>query len=144
MKLHGRQLCCGSLCRLRLYFICCLSLWSPVWTETERLQGKLQRSKLELKLTDGVTRRHSVVSRGKSERKTQTVNQLVPTSPVAKKCSLERPIRTESTESVTDWPNRMEVIGFLPILDTEAWWENTEISPYSQTMSLTNSCLWVL
>ncbi len=34
--------------------------------------------------------------------------------------------------------------GFLPILHSEAWWENTEISQYSQTVYLSNSCLWVL
>ncbi len=49
----------------------------------------------------------------------------------------------ESTESVTDWANRTGEIGFLLILNTEAW-ENTEISRYSQTTSLTNSCLWAL
>ncbi len=55
-----------------------------------RLQGKFQRfktgpSQLELEQTDGVARRHSVIGRGESERKAQTANQLVPTSPVAKK-----------------------------------------------------------
>ncbi len=64
-------------------------------------------------------------------------------SPVAKRRSVDRQ-RTESTESVTDWANRTGVIGLLPILNTEAWWENTEISPYSHNTSLTSSCLWVI
>ncbi len=42
----------------------------------------------------------TVVGRGKSERKAQTANQLVPRSPVAKKDIVDWPIRTESTESV--------------------------------------------
>ncbi len=68
-------------------------------------------------------------------------NQLLPTSPVAKTLSVDRP---ESTESVTDWANRTGAIGLLSILNTEAWWENTEILWYSQTSSLTNSYLCVL
>ncbi len=64
-------------------------------------------------------------------------------SPVAKKHSVDQPVRTESTESITDCANKSEVIGFLPILTTEAW-ENTELSQYTKTASLTNSCLWVL
>ncbi len=38
-----------------------------------------------------------------------------------------------SKKSVTDWANKTGAIGFLPILNTEAWWVNAEISPYSQT-----------
>ncbi len=58
-------------------------------------------SQLELKPTDSVACRHSVVGRGESEHKAQTSNQLVLTLPVAKKRSIDRPIRTESTE-ITD------------------------------------------
>ncbi len=65
-------------------------------------------------MTDGVACRHSVVRRGESKRKAQTVNQLVVTSPVATKRSVERSISTESTESVTDWANRIGAKGFLP------------------------------
>ncbi len=36
-------------------------------------------------------------------------------SPISKKPSIDQPIRTESTESVTDWTNRMGAIGFLQI-----------------------------
>ncbi len=43
-------------------------------------------------------------------------------SPVAKKCSVDQRIRTESAGSVTDWTNKNE-IGFLPILNTETWWK---------------------
>ncbi len=50
----------------------------------------------------------TLVSRGESERKAQTANQLVQTSPVTMRSSVDRPIRTESTESVTDWANRKE------------------------------------
>ncbi len=81
-------------------------------------------SQLELEPTDCVACRHSVFGRGNS--KAQTANQLPPTSPVTKRRSVDRPIRTESTESITDWTNRMGVIGFFLILKTEAW-ENTEI-----------------
>ncbi len=63
----------------------------------------------------------SVVGRGESEREARTANQLVPTSPVAKTHSVDRPVRTESTENVTDWANRTREIGFLLILNTEAW-----------------------
>ncbi len=107
-----------------LFRLLSLSFLSPVWTEVKRLQGKLQRRKL-VRL---------------SLRKS---NQFVPTSPVVKKCSIDQPIRTESTESFTDWANRMGARRFLPIINTAAW-KNTEISPYSQTTSLANSCLWVL
>ncbi len=119
-------------------FVVSLSL-SPVWTETKRLQGKLQRSKLVRHSSNSsrLTHRHSVVGRDESECKTRTAYQLMPTSPVAKKRSVDRPIRTERTESVTDWANRTGATGFLPVLNTEAWWENTEMSQYSQTTSLT-------
>ncbi len=60
--------------------------------------------------TDGVAFRHSVVCRGESERKALTAKQLILMSPVAKKCSVDRPIRTERTESVTDWANRRGAI----------------------------------
>ncbi len=61
-----------------------------------------------------------VVGRGESERTARTATQLALMSPVAKKHCIDQPIRTESTESVTDWANRTGVIGFLPILNTEA------------------------
>ncbi len=54
--------------------------------------------------------RFSVVGRGESERKARAANQLALTSPVAKKRSVDRPIRTESIESVTDWANRTGAI----------------------------------
>ncbi len=73
-----------------------------------------------------------------SQCKAWTANQQVPTSSVAKRRSVDRPIKTESTESITDWANKTGAIGFLPILNTEAWWENSDISSYSQTASLTN------
>ncbi len=41
-----------------------------------------------------------------SEHKARKANQFVPTSPVTKKHSVDRPVRTKSTESVTDWANR--------------------------------------
>ncbi len=51
------------------------------------LQGQLQRSKLVC------------------HRKAQTANQLALTSPVAKQHSVDQLIRTERTQSVTDWAN---------------------------------------
>ncbi len=113
-----------------LFHLLSLSLLSPVWNETKRLQGKLQQSKL-VRLSSS-WRRLTV----------WLTDSLLLAE--AKKHSIDRPIRTESTESVTDWTNRMGARGFLPILNTEAWWEKTEISPNSHTMSLTNSCLRVL
>ncbi len=77
-------------------------------------------SQLELEPTDGVACRHSVFGGGESERKARTANQLVLMSPVAKKHGEDQPIRTGSTESITDWANRMGAIGFLPILNAEA------------------------
>ncbi len=61
----------------------------------------------------------TVVGRGESERKAQTTDQLVLTSPVVKERGADQPIRTESTESVTDWTNRTALIRFLQILNTE-------------------------
>ncbi len=64
----------------------------------------------------------AVVGRGESERKapTATANQLIPTSPVAKKCNVISKLVLESTERVIDLANRTGVIGFLPTLNTEA------------------------
>ncbi len=95
---------------LRLFRLLSLSLKSSL-NQDEMVAGK-----------GAVT----VVDRGEPERMAQTANQLVPTSPVAKKHSADRPIRTESTENVTDWENRTEGIGFLSILITEVW-ENTDL-----------------
>ncbi len=44
---------------------------------------------------------------------TVTANQLVLMSPTAKKRSVDQPVRTESTESVSDWANRTGATGFL-------------------------------
>ncbi len=54
----------------------------------------------------------TVVGRGESEHKAFTANQLVPMSPVAKKRSIDQPIRTGSTESMADWANKTGGIGF--------------------------------
>ncbi len=70
----------------------------------------LKLSHLEPEPTNNVAERYSVVGRDELYRKAKTANQLVPTSPVAKKHSVDWPIRTESTESVTDWANRMTAI----------------------------------
>ncbi len=72
-----------------------------------------------------------------------SLSHFLATSPVAKKCRVDQPIRTESTEIIVDWANRTRAIGLLPILNREAL-RNTEILWYSQTTSLTNSFLWVL
>ncbi len=86
---------------------------------------------------------HIAVGRGKLGHTAQTSNQLIPMSPVTEKHSVDWPARTERTGSITDRANRTGAMGFLSIVNTEAW-ENTEILWYSQTMSLTNSWLWVL
>ncbi len=91
--------------------------WVLADTDTDQCQNN---SQLELEPTDGVACRCSVVSRSESERKAQTANQLIPKSPVTKKLSLYRPIRTESTECVTEWAKRTGEIGFLSILKAEA------------------------
>ncbi len=54
-------------------------------------------------------------------------NQFIPTTPATKKRIVDRPIRIESTESVSDWATRMGAIGFLPILNTEAL-ENIDLT----------------
>ncbi len=59
----------------------------------------------------------------------------VPTSTVAKKRGIDQPIRTKRTESVTDWANRMGAIGFLGILNTEAW-ENRNLAMLSNHVTL--------
>ncbi len=149
MRLVWKQLHCGCLRWLVFYFVCCRSLFQVQFELRqdgcrESCSRVTALSQLELQLTDNVACRHSVVSTGESERKTQAADQLVPMSPVVKRHNIDRRIRTESTERVTDWVNRAGVIGFLTVLNTEAWWENKEISRYSQTTSLTNSCLWVV
>ncbi len=48
----------------------------------------------------------TVVGRGESEHKTQTAKQLIPMSPVAKKHSVDRPIRGSVQGPFTDWTNR--------------------------------------
>ncbi len=120
----------------------------------KRLQGKLQRSKL-VHLNSSLSRlttastympladTATLSAQVSHESEVCEANQLILTSPVADKSSAHRPIRTKSTDSITDWANRAAVLRFLPILNTDAW-ENTKISRYSQTMSLTNSYLWVL
>ncbi len=50
---------------------------------------------------------------------TQTANQLVPTSPVAKKRSVDQPIRTESTESITDFSLFRETL--VPVAKKISW-----------------------
>ncbi len=57
MGLVGKQLCCGRLRWLAFYFVCCLSLLSPVWTETKT--AHTGPSQLELEPADGVAYRHS-------------------------------------------------------------------------------------
>ncbi len=122
-----------------------LSLLSPGWTKAKRLQWELQRSKLVCLNSSLCQLMVSLADTLLSAEASQSArhNQLIPTSPVAKKRSADGPIRTESTESVTDWTNRKGVVGFLPIQNTEAW-EKTEILWYSQTTTFTNICLWVL
>ncbi len=101
-------------CSSSRFILFVVSLLRPVWKK--QLQGKLLQSKLvchssslsrlTLSLDD------TVVSRGESERKAQTANQLVAMSPVAKKRSVDQPVRTERTESITDWANNVGAIRF--------------------------------
>ncbi len=153
MKLLRKQLNCNLpslfLLRLVFYFVCCLSFLSPVWTETKRLQGKLQRSKL-VRLSSSSSRltvwlADSLLLAEASQSLTH--KQLISSH----QCHLSLRGAAWSGES-GQRVLRASLIGkieqerqdFLSILKTEAWWENTEISPYYQTTSLTNSCLWVL
>ncbi len=46
----------------------------------------------------------------------------------------------ESTESITDWTKMMGGVRILPILNTEACWENTDLASLSDR-SVTNSWL---
>ncbi len=62
----------------------------------------------------------TLVSRDESERKAQIANQLLLTSPWAKKRSVDWLVMTQSTESITDWANRTGAIGLLSVLNTEA------------------------
>ncbi len=66
-----------------------LSFLNPVWTETNTADGE-SCSGVNWSISvrargDSVAFRHSAVSRGESEHKARTANQLVPTSPVAKR-----------------------------------------------------------
>ncbi len=117
---------CTSSCFI--WFVVALSLFTVAGKVAAEWTAP---SQLELKPTDGVTCRHSVVGRGKSEHQVRIANQLVPATPVTKKCSINQPIRTQGIESITDWANRMGGTGFLinP--------EYREILPSSQTTSLT-------
>ncbi len=64
--------------------------------------------------------RHSGVTRDESERHARTANQLISTSPITKKHSTDWQIRTERTESFSDWTKRVGATGFLTILNREA------------------------
>ncbi len=89
-------------------FVVALSLRSSL-NEGETVAGKVAvewTCPSQLEPTDGV-------DRVKSEHKAETANQLVMTSPVTKKRTVDQPIRTESTERVTDWTNRTGAMGFL-------------------------------
>ncbi len=137
MRFLGKQLCYWRLCQLAFILYVVFSLLSSVWPKTKLLEETLQRRKLvHLSITpteslqattDGVACRHSVVGRGESECKAQTANQLLPTSPMTQEHSIDQWIKTESTESITDWANRMVVIGSLLFLNTEAW-ENRDLA----------------
>ncbi len=62
----------------------------------------------------------TLLSAEASQREAWSANQFVLMSPVAKKRSVDRPVRIDSTESVTNWGIGTGVMGFLPILNTEA------------------------
>ncbi len=94
-----------------------LSFPNPVLTEMKQLQGKLQQSK-RVRLSSSLSRltvslADTLLSAEVSHSvNALTANQLVPVSPVAKKCSTDQPIRTENIKSVTEWANRTGAIGF--------------------------------
>ncbi len=128
------------LLQLMFYFICCRSFFlNSVWTETKRLKGELQQQNKLVRLSSSlswmtVSLAYTIVGRSESECEARTAKQIILTSPVVKTHSMDWPGR--STESVTDWANRKGAIGFLPVLSTDAWWGNAEISQYCQTVSL--------
>ncbi len=96
MRLIAKQLHCSIL-----FCLLSLSLLSPVWIETQRLQGKLQRSKLVRARVDWRCGLQTFCCWQRRVR-ARWANQLAPTSPVAKQHRVDRRIRTECTESVTD------------------------------------------
>ncbi len=86
--------------------------------------------------------RLQTLSKGESEHKAQTANQLIPTSPVAKKRGIDWPVRTESIESITDWANRTGVMRFLTNPEYRCMGKRKDLAIVSD--HVTNSCLWVL
>ncbi len=101
--LLGSNFAAEGLRWLTFYFICCHSL---LYVQFELRQNGCKRlgkcSGVNWSVSvwaDGVACRHSVVSRDESKCKAQTANQLILTSPVAKRFSIDRPVRTKSTES---------------------------------------------
>ncbi len=105
--------------QLNFYFI--FSIFKSSFTVAGKVAAESTGpSQLKLDPTDGVTCSDSVVGRGESEHNARTANQLIPTSPVAKKCNVDRPIRIKSTKSITDWANSTGATGFSSILNTEA------------------------
>ncbi len=91
-------------------FVVSLSLLSPVWTETKRLQGKLQQSKLVCLSSSRLTVWLQTLCCWQRRVRAPWANQLVPTSPVAKNPSVDQ------TEQV-----REEVVK-----DTEHHWKERE------------------
>ncbi len=112
MRLIGKQLLCSRLYQLAFYisFVVVLSFKSSCPTETKRES----RSTVNW----SISARAWGDWQDEWELKARTANQFVLTSPVAEKCSVDRPIRTESTESVTDWANRTGAIGFKSLINS--------------------------
>ncbi len=78
--------------------------------KTNKIAESTGLSQLELEPTDGIACRHAVVGRGQSECKEQTAYHLVPMPAVAKKFTVDLPVREVSTESVPDWAKRTGAI----------------------------------
>ncbi len=99
MRLFGKQICCSG-CAGSRFILFVVSLLSPVWTETKRLQGKLQWSKL-VRLSSSsswLTVWLADTCCWQRRVRARWANQLIPMSPVAKKRSTDRPMRTEYRE----------------------------------------------
>ncbi len=117
------------LLRLAFYSVCCPVYFKSSLNRDDTVAEKdaakkTGPSQVELELTDC-----HFQTLCESSSKARTAHQIVPLLSVAKKHSIDQPIKTESTESVADWANRTGAIGFLPILNTEAW-EDIKIGTY--------------
>ncbi len=110
MRLTGKQICCSRLLQLALYVVCCLSLFKSSLNWVQTVAGKVAAENWSVSAQAWAAWRCGLQTLCCWQKRVRArwANQLLLTSPVAKKRSVDRPIRTESTESVIDFSSRWQ------------------------------------